>query len=186
VKVDGDARCGVGKTTTLGSATVTGLNAPLGCVMSYPSAALPATYVDLGDVNMSGGTSSMGGGTYLIHNLNLSGTAHVIWTGPVVLYIRDSYVVAGGALIDTYQNLPKNRILNFLPTCTSATWTGGNVNVGELYAPNTDFTISGSVSLYGRVTAKTINNSSSGGMHYDESLSPPGSTATRESIQIVQ
>jgi Flp pilus assembly protein TadG len=186
VKVDGDARCGIGKTTTLGTATVTGLNAPLGCVMNYPSVALPASYVDLGDVNMNSGTSSLGGGTYLIHNLNLGGSAHVIWTGPVVLYIRDSYTVSGSTLIDTYQNLPKNRILNFLPTCTTATWSGSNVNVGELYAPDTDFTIGGSVSLHGRVTAKTINNSSSGGMHYDESLSPPGATAARESVQIVQ
>jgi hypothetical protein len=187
VLVDGDARCGVGMTTSLlNAAKVTGLNAPMGGVMSYPSVTLPSSYTDLGDVNMSSGSTSVGGGTYLLHSLILSGTAKITWTGPVVLYIRDSYNVSGSAAIVTYQNLPKNRVLNFLPTCKTATWTGTNDCVGELYAPDTDFTISGSVILCGRILAKTINNSSSGGMHYDESLSPPGGTAQREAVSTVQ
>jgi hypothetical protein len=186
-KVQGDARCGVGKTTTLtGTASVTGLNAPMGAVMNYPSVALPASYTDLGDVNMNSGTVSLAGGTYLIHNLTLSGTSHIIWTSPVVLYIRDSYNISQSAQIDTYQNLPANRVLNFLPTCATATWTGTNDCVGELYAPDTDFTVSGSVDLYGRILAKTINNTSSGGMHYDESLSPPGGSTIRSTVTLVK
>jgi Flp pilus assembly protein TadG len=187
VKIDGDARCGIGKSTSLGgSCSVTGLNAPLGITLAYPSVVLPATYTDLGDVNMSSGSTSVPGGTYLIHNLNLSGTAHVTWSGPTVLYIQNSYSVSGSALVDTYQNLPANRTLNFLPTCTTATWTGSNTNVGEMYAPDTDFTISGSVHMFGRVVAKSINNTSSGGMHYDESLAAPGATASSASIQVVK
>ena len=185
--VYGDARCGVGKSTTLlGTSSVTGLNAPLGVVMSYPSVSLPASYTDLGDVNMNSGTVSLSGGTYLIHNLVLSGTAHVIWTSPVVLYIQDSYAISGSAQIDTYQNLPANRVLNFLPTCATATWTGTNDCVGELYAPDTDFTVSGSVDLYGRILAKSISNTSSGGMHYDESLSPPGGSTIRSTVALVK
>ena len=42
VSINGDARCGVGKTTTItGSATVSGLNAPLGAVVKFPSVACP-------------------------------------------------------------------------------------------------------------------------------------------------
>lgn len=187
VIIYGDARCGVAKTTTLsGSATVTGLNAPLGSPLSYPSVTLPSSYQDLGDVNMSSGTVSIPGGTYLIHNLVLSGTAKITWTGPTVLYIRDGYNVSGSTIIDTYQNLPKNRVLYFLPSCATATWSGTNICVGELYAPDTDFTVSGSVELAGRIVARTITNSSSGGMHYDESLGPPGGTAKRQSISTVQ
>jgi len=107
VSVDGDSRAGVGKATTVaGSAKVTGLNAPLGTVMKYPSVTLPSTYTDLGDVNISSGTSSIPGGTYLIHNLTLSGSAHIIWTGPTVLYIQNSYTVTNTVQIDTYQNIP--------------------------------------------------------------------------------
>lgn len=187
VKVDGDARCGVGcSTTLLNTATVTGLNAPMGAVMSYPSVTLPSTYTDLGDVNMSSGTVSIGGGTYLIRNLVLSGTSHVIWTGPTILYISASYNVSGSAQIDTYLNIPSNRKLYFLPTCSTATWTGTNDCVGELYAPDTDFTISGGVELFGRVLARTIINSSSGGMHYDEALAPPGAGMTRSAVSTVQ
>ena len=176
VKVDGDARCGPGITTTLNNAaTVTGMNSSLPASVSFPSVTLPPTYTDLGDVNMSSGTTSVPAGVYLIHHLNLSGTAHIIWTGKTTLYIKDSYVVTQSAKIDTYQNLAANRTLNFLPTCTTATWSGSNVCVGTLYAPNTDFTISGNVELMGRVIAKSINNSSSGGMHTDESLPTPGS-----------
>ncbi|HZL35424.1 MAG TPA: pilus assembly protein TadG-related protein [Tepidisphaeraceae bacterium] len=187
VKVDGDSRCGAGRSTTLlNSASVTGLNAPLGSVLSYPSVTMPSSYTDLGDVNMSSGTASLPGGTYLLHNLVLSGTAHFTWTGPVNLYIMNSYAISGSAQIDTYQNLPNNRTLFFLPSCTTATWTGTNICVGELYAPDTDFTIGGSVELFGRVVARTINNTSSGGMHYDESMSPPGATAARSAVSMVQ
>jgi len=187
VFVDGDCRCGIGKsTTTLNGSKISGLNAPLGTTLAYPSVTLPASYTDLGDVTMSSGTISVAGGTYLIHNLILSGTAHVIWTGPVKLYIRDSYSISSSAQIDTYNNLPANRILYFLPTCSTATWTGTNNCVGELYGPDTDFTISGNVELCGRITGRTITNSSSGGMHYDESLSGPGGTAARSSVSTVK
>jgi len=175
VKVDGAARCGPGMATTLqNSATVTGLNGPLPAAVSFPSATLPATYTDLGDVNMSSGTVSIAGGVYLIHNLTLSGTATVNWTGPTTLYIASSYNVSQTAAINTYQNLPANRTLRFLPTCSTATWSGTNICVGELYAPNTDFTISGSVELFGRITARSLNNTSTGGMHSDESMAPCG------------
>jgi Flp pilus assembly protein TadG len=186
-KVNGDVRCGIGKKTTIaGTATVTGLNAPMASQATYPSVTMPSSYTDLGDVNMSSGTVYLSGGTYLIHNLTLSGTSHIIYTGPATLYIQNSYNISQSATIDTYQNLPINRKLNFLPTCTTATWTGTNDCVGELYAPDTDFSISGSVDLYGRVTAKSITLSGGGGMHYDESLTPPGGTTVRESVTLVQ
>jgi hypothetical protein len=124
---------------------------------------MPASYTDLGDVNLSMGTFSLPGGTYLIHNLSLSGTVNFTWDGPVTLYIENSYNVSGSAAINTYQNIPANRTLYFLPTCTSATWNGTNICVGTLYAPDTDFTISGSVEMFGRIVAKSINNTSSGG-----------------------
>lgn len=187
VKIDGDARCGVGMTTTIqGSATVTGLNAPLGAVVKFPSVTLPSSYTSLGDINMSSGTVSIAGGTYYLNNLTLSGSATVIWTGPTVLYIGNSYNVSGNASITTYQNLPANRILNFLPSCTSASWTGTNQCVGELYAPDTDFTISGTVDMYGRVTAKSLTVGGTAGLHYDESLSPAGGTTPGQAIITVK
>jgi hypothetical protein len=183
-KVNGDARAGIGMTTTLlNNATVTGRNAPLTQSYSMPSATLPATYTNLGDINMSSGTMSVPGGVYLINNLNLSGTAHVIWAGPTILYIKSSYTVSDNVIIETYQNLPSNRTLNFLPTCTTATWSGTNVCVGELYAPDTTFNMSGGVEMFGRITAKVLNNSSSGGMHSDESLPAPGGTGSYSPVQ---
>ncbi len=177
----------MGKTTTINnSATVSGLVAPLGSVVSYPHVSLPASYYDLGDVVQSSGTTHVPGGTYLIHNLNLSGTAHIVWDGPVDLYIRDGYTITGSVVIDTFGNIPANRNLYFLPSCTTASWTGSHSCIGELYAPDTDFTVGGSAQLYGRITAKTINISTSAGMHYDEALPPTGTSATRQAITLVQ
>jgi hypothetical protein len=176
VKINGDVRYGKTSTVTVASTvTVKGMAAPVTTPIAYPSVTLPpaGTYTDLGDVNMSGGTSTMGGGTYVINNLTLGGTAKITWTGPVKLYIKSSYNVSGGVVINTYQNLPFNRQLYFLPTCTTATWSGTNVCVGDLYAPDTSFVVSGSVEKLGRIIAKSIDNSSSGGMHYDESLPAP-------------
>jgi hypothetical protein len=179
VKVNGDARYGTASTITIkDTASVTGLSAPLTNTISYPSVTLPATYTDLGDVNMSSGTMSIGAGTYVIHNLTLTSTSTtspttINWTGATKLYIVNSYNVSGNVVITTAGNLPKNRTLYFLPTCTTASWSGTNVCVGDLYAPDTDFTITGSVDMMGRIIAKSITNSSSGGMHYDESLPAP-------------
>jgi hypothetical protein len=175
-KVNGDVR--YGKTSTVSvapTATVKGMTAPVSTPIAYPSVTLPpaGTYTDLGDVNNSSGTSTVAGGTYVINNLTLGGTAKVVWTGPVKLYIKSSYNVSGSVQISTYQNLPVNRQLYFLPTCTSATWTGTNVCVGDLYAPDTNFVVSGSVEKLGRIIARSIDNSSGGGMHYDESLPAP-------------
>lgn len=172
VVVNGDARCGVGMTTSIqNTAKVTGVNAPLTRAVSFPSVTLPPTYTDLGDISLSSGTYSMAGGNYVIHNLSLSGTAHFTWSsGPTNVYIVNSYSVTQSATIDTYQNLPANRTVWFLPTCTTATWSGTNISYGTLYGPDTTFNVSGSVEQFGRIIAKSINNSSTGGMHNDESL----------------
>jgi hypothetical protein len=174
-KVNGDARPGPLKTVTLNdTASVTGLKLPMSTAIVYPSVTLPVGITSLGDINISSGTQNLAGGTYLIRNLTLSGTATINWTGPVTLYIQNSYNVSGNVVINAYQNNPKNRVINFLPTCTTATWTGTNTCVGDLYAPNTDFVVSGSVQKFGRIIAKSINNSSTGGMHADDALPQPG------------
>jgi hypothetical protein len=180
-KVNGDVRYGMASTLSVAnSAIITGVAAPLSRTMSYASVTLPpaGSYTDLGDMSMSSGTMNVPGGTYVLNSLTLSGTARVNWTGPVKLYIKSSYSVTGGVVITTYNNLPINRQLFFLPTCATATWNGTNVSMGELYAPDTTFTIAGSVEMMGRVTAKSITNSSSGGMHYDESLPAPNGQAS--------
>jgi len=68
---------------------------------AYPSVTLPVGVTSLGDITMSSGTQNIAGGTYLIHNLNLRGTAVINWTGPVVLYVQGTYSVSGGVIINT-------------------------------------------------------------------------------------
>lgn len=174
-RIKGDLRYGVAGTATVApTATVTGTTAPVSKSMAYTSVTLPASgVIDLGDVTMSSGTMTVPAGTYLINKLTLSGTAKVIWSGKTTLYIKSGYSVTGTVDIQTFDQLPSNRTLYFLPTCTTATWNGTNKCVGELYAPDTAFTISGNVEMFGRITAKSIANSSSGGMHYDDSLDAP-------------
>jgi hypothetical protein len=175
-KVCGDVRYGAAATLSVApTALITGMSLPMTSTAAYPSVTLPpaGTYTDLGDVNSSSGTQYVAGGTYVINNLTLSGTAKIVWQGPVKLYIKAGYNVSGDVQISSYQNLPVNRQLYFLPTCTTASWSGTNVCVGDLYAPDTDFTVTGSVQKMGRIVARSINNSSSGGMHYDESLPAP-------------
>lgn len=175
-RVNGDLRYGAAATYSKApGAVVNGMAYPVTSPIAYESVTLPpaGTYTDLGDINNSSGTSTVAGGTYVIDNLTLSGTARVVWTGPVKLYIRYSYQISGNVSISAYQNLPVNRQLYFLPTCTTASWSGTSVCVGDLYAPDTNFTVSGGVEKFGRIIAKSINNTSTGGMHYDESLPAP-------------
>jgi Flp pilus assembly protein TadG len=186
--IDGDVRCGVGKTATLTTgAKATGLIAPLGTTLKFASVTLPTTGVtEAGDCIMSSGTTTVPGGTYVFDTIDLSGTAHITWQGAVKFYVRTAYRVSGSVVIDTYNNIPANRVIYFLPTCKTATWTGSHSCIGELYAPDTDFTIGGSAQLFGRITAKSITLSSTGGMHYDEALPPLGKTTTARQVTQVQ
>jgi hypothetical protein len=149
--------------------------APVTTPIAYPSVTLPpaGTYTDLGDVNMTSGTSTMRAALYVINNLTLGGTAKISWTSPVKLYIKSSYNVSGGVVISTYQNLPITARSTSCPRAQPRPGPGTNVCVGDLYAPDTDFTVGGSVEKFGRIIAKSITNSSSGGMHYDEALPAP-------------
>jgi hypothetical protein len=174
-KVYGDIRYGA--TSSLAIAGTAGLTGKAGLItsdLSFPSVTLPKTPdFTVAAMSSSSGTSSYPGGTYVVGDLSLSGTAKIVWTGAVKLYIKTSYTVTGSVVIQTFNNLPVNRQLYFLPTCKTASWTGTNICVGELYAPDTDFTVGGSVEKMGRIIAKSINNTSTGGMHYDESLPAP-------------
>jgi hypothetical protein len=174
-KVSGDIRYGAKSLLTI--APTAGYTGKIGLVtspLSFPSVTLPAV-VDytVASMSSSSGTNTYPGGTYVVGDLSLSGTAKIVWSGPVKLYIKNSYNVTGSVIIQTYNNLPINRQLFFLPTCKTATWNGTNVCVGELYAPDTDFTVGGGVEKFGRIIAKSINNTSTGGMHYDESVPAP-------------
>jgi Flp pilus assembly protein TadG len=185
--VYGDARWGPGKSISLlNGSKVWGLKAPLPKALSFPSVTLPAGVTDLGDINMTSGSSSLGGGTYVIGTLNMSGTAQHTWTGPVVLYFRNNYSITDGAVINTYQNKPANRKMYFLPTCKTGYWGGSHSCVADMYAPDTDFTVTGSADLYGRIVARSIAVSGTGGMHYDQDLPPIGENATTQSITQVQ
>lgn len=186
-RVSGDVRYGPGRTGTVNSgATVTGLVAPLGAPLSFASAKLPASYYDVGDCVMSSGSVSVPGGVYVFDTIDLSGTAHINWEGPVTFYVRNAYKVSGSVTINTHANLPRNRVIYFLPTCKTATWTGSHSCVGELYAPDTDFTISGSAQLFGRIIAKSITLNSGSGMHYDEALPPYGNSTDARFVTHVQ
>ena len=185
--VDGDSRAGVGKTTTIsGAGSVTGRVAPLSTPLKFPSVTLPASYIEAGDCIMSSGSISIPGGVYVFDTIDLSGSAHITWTSPVVFYVRKAYSIKGNVVIDTYKNIPANRVIKFLPTCKTATWTGTHSCVGDLYAPDTDFTIGGNAELFGRVIAKTISLSSSGNLHYDEALPPAGTDGTATPVTLVE
>jgi hypothetical protein len=147
---------------------------------------LPASYIDAGDLVMKSGTVSLAGGVYVFGTIDLSGSAHVTWQGPVVIYVRTAYRISGNVVVDTYQGLPANQAIKFLPTCTSVTWTGRYQCVGDLYAPDTDFRIGGNAELFGRIVARTIKISSSAGLHYDEALPPAGSDAKASGIVLVK
>ena len=185
--VYGDARCGVGKTTSvLNLAKVYGLKAPLPKPLTFPSVTVPAGAIDIGDVNMSGGSSSLPGGTYVIGSMRMSGTAQHTWTGPVVLYFRSNYSIDGDAAINTYQNKPANRKMFFLPTCKTGYWGGSHSCIADMYGPDTDFTVSGSADLYGRIVARSIVVQGTGGMHFDQDLPPVGQNSTTQAIMQVR
>jgi len=170
--IKGDAHPGIGKTITVAAgATVTGYKTPLTKALSFAPATLPASYMSVGAVNVSSGTFNVSAGDYYCTSLTVSNSATFNCLGVVRVFCSGPVNITGG-YIGTYQNRPKN--FQILMTNSSAVNLGGQANFyGQIYAPQSTVTQSGTADIYGSVIANNLVFSGTwqGGMHFDESLS---------------
>lgn len=183
--VSGNARPGIGKSVSGG--TVTGSTAPLTTALTYPngSAGSYATTNDnakiaaylsgpSADLNLSGGASlSLPGGTYYIHDFNISGSASLTFTGPTTIYCWHNFTMSGSSA--TTQNLPGSLTVTMCPSAGGASpgpvdISGSAALYANVYAPQSDITVTGSSDIYGTVLGQTISMTGNSTIHYNASF----------------
>src|SRR5205085_8968780 len=117
------------------------------------------------------------GGVYYCHDVNISGTAAVSFTGPTTIYCYHNFTMTGST--STSGSTPQNLTVIMCPGANGA--APGPVNIGssaalyaDIYAPQSAITLSGTGDIYGSVVGLSINMTSTSAIHYDLALSGSG------------
>jgi hypothetical protein len=136
-------------------------------------------YYYSGDFQLSGGQSMIVTSAvtlYVKGSVNISGSGFIYLTpnASLTLYIYGpSAQISGSGVVNGSQNAANFSLIG-LPTLTSGNYSGSSKFIGTVYAPNADWTLSGSAGAYGAVVANSFNLSGGMNLHYDEGLSSKG------------
>jgi len=123
------------------------------------------------DLNISSSkVATLPAGNYYFHNVAVSGTGSIVCTGVVNIYYYGTFNLSGST--STYSSVPGNLTITAVPTPSggapgSLTVSGSSALYANIYAPQSDVTVSGSGDIYGSVIGKTINLSGTANVHYD-------------------
>ena len=189
--INGDARPGVGMTTSLsGNAAVTGSRTPLSRALSYPNpdAGNVATVNNNASISPSLINSArdmtvttvltLPGGTYYLDDLVVASNGVLNFSGPATLYMTGNLEVKGA--LNTSGNVASNLRVYGIGSHT-VDLTSNSTSYMDVYAPTHAFKMSGSSILCGSVVAKSVTMSGSAQVIFDESL-----TVSLPAVSIVQ
>lgn len=144
----------------------------------------PGSYRDLSA--SGGGEVRLGGGTYVLRSLKLTGGAKLSFTGtannPAIVYITKDLDLTGGTLYNTSAQ-PKNMTF-MLAKDVAAKMTGGAQAFAVVYGPEADFTLQGGTDLYGAIVGRNVELKGGASIHYDTDLAknpPAGLTSSSSS-----
>ena len=144
-------------------------------------------------------TNGLGNGNYQVSSY-ITGSDVLDVTGNAVLYVTGDFAMSGNAQINIAAGaslklyvggagsiggngiINNNDAMHFiyygLPTSTTLSFAGNSLFVGCIYAPNADFTLSGSgntvYDFCGASVTKTVTMNGHFHFHYDEALSKYG------------
>lgn len=180
--INGNALAGPGMTVNASPSAVSGTIGNLTQALSFPNvsfgnaassnnnASIPSTYFSSSkDLTLNGGaTLTLSSGTYFIRNLAITGGSSLQFLGPVTMYVTGSVSLSGGS-VSTSANVPSNFRL-YVGSSGTVTVSGSSTLYADVYAPQSDFTISGGGTLAGRIVALSITESGNSNLYYDMSL----------------
>lgn len=185
-----------GTVTTSGNVMVAGSTAPANApVVNPPVVYTPPTgLASQGTMKLSGGTTTLAGGSYVYDSISTSGQSSLQITGAVTLYLNGDLSVSGqssiqlspGASLTIYQSSagsikvsgggfvnqtadPKNLFV-YSASTTDVDISGGSDFYGAVYAPQALFKPSGGSQFYGSFIAGSVQISGGATFHYDEDL----------------
>ena len=179
----GKASPGPGSTVTGG--TVTGSRTPLTSPLNESNVSAGSYATTNDDANISadmngsdfnlsgGGTATISSGHYYVNNFIISGGSSLVINGAVTFYVTGKVDVSGGSIAAT---VPSDLQINVIGT-GKVVFSGGSGFTVDVYAPQSDVTLSGGSNVYGAVVGNTVLISSSS-VHFDEALLSGSVTVT--------
>lgn len=142
-------------------------------------ASVSTNYYVSGDFYINGGQSMIITNNAVIYvngsfTCSGSGFMYLAPNSSLTLYIAGpSATISGGGLVNGTQNASKCAIYG-LPTLLTGTYSGSAGYIGTVYAPEANWTISGSAAAVGAFTANSFTITGGGGIHYDQALGNDG------------
>lgn len=184
VTVNGDLAYGPSGTYThTGGGTVTGQVLHLSQPHYFPP--IPSFSVGTTDVSLGGqntqslpagsyGSISLGaqsvltltGGTYYIDQLTIGAQASLVVTGTTKLFVKSALDLGGQGVAN--ETGDPNQLTIIYSGTSAASLSGGSGLYGNLYAPNAAVTLSGNSSFFGSYIGKTVSDSGTPDIHFDE------------------
>jgi len=122
---------------------------------AYVSTAFKATAI------ASGGQSAI----QYVNKFTTSGSGQIGFTGPTTIYATGAVTVSGGALV-TSSSVPDNLKI-YVTSPASVTISGNGTLYAQVYANQSDVTVSGSGIVAGSIVGNTLTNSGGASLYHD-------------------
>jgi len=186
VTINGDLAYGPSGTYShTGGATVTGQVVHMSEPHYFPP--VPSFTVGTTDISLGGndaqnlaagsyGSISLGshsvltltGGTYYIDQLSIGSQASLIVSSATKLFVKSALDLGGQGVANATGD-PSQFTIIYSGT-SAASMTGGSGFYGNIYAPNAAVTLSGNSGFFGSYIGKTVNDSGTPDIHFDEGM----------------
>jgi len=165
---------------TTGNAEIEGTTSAATSPTVLNPVVVPSNLTNQGNLQLSGNTTvTLGSGTYWYSTISISGNGRLNLTGSATIYVTGNVSISGNGVV-TAQNLPTNLTLN-VSGAQSVSFTGNAKFYAKVYAPDSNFHLSGNGRLFGSVAADSIQQSGNAEVHYDEALSAGSGSSTTKS-----
>ncbi len=144
---------------------------------------VPTITAGSGNLNYSGGTPTLGpgtyggirlvgsavleltGGTYYIDSLDIGGGALLKVTARTTLFVKNDINAGGNGILNT-TGIPDN--LMIFCSGDDVKLSGTSDFYGSVYAPNASLDITGTTNLFGAYVGLTVKNNGTANIHFDE------------------
>lgn len=167
VKIEGDATAtavnAVGHSTVTGriilsSGSLACFAADLGAAIQFLTASndnarIPSGFLNAGVLRTtSNDVLTLSSGDYLVDRVVMSGSSHLVASGPVRLFVRQGLILDGQATAGA----PASPLTIFSDSTDTLSITGGAQLFSTLYAPSAKVSLSGQSRIIGRIHAGAV------------------------------
>ena len=143
---------------------------------------MPSGLEDLGAIQLTGNTTTIGTGSYQASELKISGQGNLSIdnsAGPVTLYITGKIQVTGQGQITVADPDPEKFAI-YVASGNDVKFSGNGGFYGVVYAPESHIQVSGNGEFFGSFVGSSIKMTGNAAIHYDTALRGEGTPESEE------